>query len=200
MKTISLTFLLAMLITNSIFSQELSTKSEKETQEFTQSISICPIAIAFGIYSMNYEYLAKNHHGFMIRADYESIFPEYSAANIDAHAKAVILNYRYHLKGGMKSMFIGAFSRFREFNGEGALNNQGFDFSIKEMTLGANAGKKWIMHNGFTFTFALGYGRMFDDLNAKGATQPELDSIHTFKKDYDLYTGFFGEVSIGYTF
>ena len=68
--------------------------------------------------------------------------------DINVSGKAGIINYRYHIKGGLNSFFVGAFSRYRIYSGEGNLNNTPFNFDLKECTIGANFGKRWIFKNG----------------------------------------------------
>ncbi|RKD85988.1 DUF3575 domain-containing protein [Mangrovibacterium diazotrophicum] len=199
-------FLLLTLVavSFSLSAQNISETAKGDTirkeKTFKQSINLCPIAPAFGIFSINYERLLTNHHGLMIRADYESVPNNYSEANINVSGKAAILNYRYHVKGGLQSCFIGAFSRYRIYNGDGNLNETDFDFKLSEVTIGLNAGKRWILKNGLNLNMALGYGVFMDHLNTKNTSPDVLESISQFQKEYDLYNGFFGELSIGYAF
>lgn len=184
--------------------QDVAKKEEslgnKKEKEFKQSISLCPIALVFGIYSMNYERLLNEHSGIMIRGDYESIPGTYTSAKINSSAKAGIINYRYHIKGGLKSMFVGAFARYRAFEGDGNYEGEAFDFTLKESTIGVNIGKKFIMKNGFTATLAVGYGHFMDKTTISSSSAGVHESIKQYKKDYGLYNGLLGEVSIGYSF
>ncbi len=205
-KTIIQFFLLLVLLN---FSSKLSAQvnatdpglAETRTgKTFKQSINVCPIAPAFGIFSANYERLLADHHGIMVRADYESVPNSYSDANINVSGKGAILNYRYHLKGGLKSVFIGAFSRYRVYKGDGNINGTAFDFKLPEVTVGLNAGKRWILKNGFNCNMAVGYGIFMDHLKSANSSTGVRESIHQFQNEYDLYNGFFGELSIGYAF
>lgn len=178
--------------------------SEKDTTSVTssriQALNMCPGGIALGIFSANYERLLKPNHGIVFRADYELVPKTYSDAKIDANGKAFIVNYRYHFSGEMNSLFVGAFSRYRIYKGEGSLESIPFDFSIPEVTIGANAGKRWVWNNGFTMTFALGYGHFMGKTKVDESS-PDIDhAIDTFKKEYDFLNGFLGEFSIGYAF
>jgi len=169
-------------------------------KEFKQSINFCPGAIAFGVFTINYERLLSEHHGLMIRADYESVPKSYSDANINTNGKAAILNYRYHLQGGLNSWFIGAFSRYRVYNGDGALNGSAFDFKLSEVTVGVNAGKRWVFNNGININAALGYGLFMDDQTQSDSSADVLESINEFKDNYSMYNGLFMEFSLGYAF
>ena len=169
-------------------------------KEFRQAINFCPVALAFGIYSMNYERLISDHHGVLLRADYEAVPQSYSDANINASGKAGIVNYRYHVKGGLKSCFVGAFSRYRVYDGDGEIDGTSFDFTLSEVTVGANIGKRWILKNGLNCTFAVGYGLLMDNQSTSSSATNVNESIQQFKNEYDLYNGFFGEFSIGYAF
>lgn len=178
--------------------------TKKDTASITapriQAINMCPGGIALGIFSVNYERLLKPNHGIVFRADYELVPKTYSDAKIDANGKAFIVNYRYHFSGEMNSLFLGAFSRYRVYKGEGALEGIPFDFSIPEVTVGANAGKRWVWNNGFTMTFALGYGHFMGKTKVDESTPDIDDAIDVFKKEYDFLNGFLGEFSIGYAF
>jgi len=136
----------------------------------------------------------------MIRGDYESIPNTYSDANIEVSGKAAIFNYRYHVKHGLESCFVGAFTRYRVYSGDGTLNQTPFDFDLKEVTVGLNAGKRWILKNGFNFNFVIGYGIFMDKMDSGSSDSDVLDAIHVFQDDYDLYNGLYGELSIGFAF
>jgi hypothetical protein len=174
--------------------------SEKWISPARTAINMCPGGIAFGIYSANVEHLFGDHHGLVLRGDYEAIPKTYSDANIDASGKAVILNYRYHIGGGLNSFYAGAFGRYRNYKGEGTLETGKFDFSIPECTVGLNVGKRWVWKSGFTMNFALGYGYFYDEQKVNNSSQAALDAIDVFRDNYDFLNGFLGEFSIGYAF
>lgn len=165
-----------------------------------QSINMCPLGMAFGIFSANYEYLLTPHHGLVARVDYEAVPKTYSAANIDPSGMAFILNYRYHLKGAMESCFVGAYSRYRVYKGEGNLEGTKFDFTMPDFTLGLNAGKRWIWDSGFNITFALGYGYSWKSRTADPDLPGVNEAIDVFENGYDFINPFYGEFSIGYAF
>lgn len=193
-------FLVIFSILTKAQTNESDTGKTDNRAKFNQAINFCPVALALGIYSMNYERLLNEHHGIMVRADYESIPKTYTDANINVGGKAAILNYRYHVKGGLNSCFIGAFSRYRVYNGDGKLDEATFDFKLSEVTVGANVGRRWILRNGLNLTFAVGYGFFMDKQSPADLSEGASESVHQFKNDYDLYNGLFGELSIGYAF
>ena len=84
--------LLVVFFLSSFFgnAQDFSPNKETtpKTKTYKQAINFCPLAIAFGIYSINYELLLNNHNGILIRADYESVPKNYSAADINVSGKA----------------------------------------------------------------------------------------------------------------
>ena len=88
----------------------------------------------------------------MIRFDYEGIPKTYTDATIESSGMAAILNYRYHFAGEMKSIYIGTFFRYRVYSGDGNQENTKFDFTIRESTLGLNAGKRWVWKSGINIT------------------------------------------------
>ncbi|MFZ1730109.1 MAG: DUF3575 domain-containing protein [Bacteroidota bacterium] len=164
------------------------------------SFSMCPGGLALGILSVNYEYLFQENHGIVARFDYESIPSTYSDAKLESSGLAFILNYRYHIAGGMEAVYVGAFTRLRNYSGTGTLESTSFDFSIPEVTFGLNIGKKWVWSSGITLNFALGYGvakqwREADPRNA--AIDASLD---VFEDEYDFISPLLGELSIGYAF
>lgn len=167
---------------------------------FKNSISACPVAVVFGIYSVNYEHLFKQQHGFVVRFDYEDIPKTYTDARIESSGYSFLLNYRYHLNKQMKSCFVGAYVRYRQFDGNGNINGTSFDFSMPDVSFGINAGKKWVWKSGFTLTFALGYGFSNEEWDSHPDTTEVNDKVREFRHDYDFIDPFYGEFSIGYSF
>ncbi|SDW33451.1 Protein of unknown function [Lutibacter oricola] len=201
MKT-QLKLIIAIFILSLSFSTYAQEQKEKsyQTKEFKHSISACPVAVAFGIYSINYEYLHNQKHGFVARFDYEAIPKTYTDANIESNGCSVLLNYRYHIDKKMNSCFVGAYARYREFNGDGMINETAFDFNMPDVSFGINAGKKWVWNSGFTMTFALGYGFSNEDWDSNPDTVEVNDVIKDYRKAYDFIDPFYGEFSIGYSF
>nr|WP_321412113.1 hypothetical protein [uncultured Carboxylicivirga sp.] len=179
---------------------EKVTSVEKWISPAKTAINVCPGGIVFGFYSANIEHLIGKNHGIVLRGDLETIPGTYSDANIDANGKAIILNYRYHIGGGLNSFYAGTYGRYRKIKGEGMIDTDGFDFSLPEFTIGLNAGKRWIWKSGITLNFALGYGYSFDNLKVNNSSMEALDAIEVFRDEYTFMSGFLGELSIGYTF
>lgn len=190
---------LAMAITTVVSAQEIEGTTDSQT-EFKHSISMCPVAVAFGIYSVNYEYLHHQKHGFVARFDYEAIPKTYTDARIESSGYSLILNYRYHFNQHMNSYFVGAYGRYRQFDGTGAINNTRFDFTMPDVSFGINAGKKWTWKRGFTLTFALGYGFSNEAWDSTPDTDAVNEMVRDFRNDYDFIDPFYGEFSIGYSF
>lgn len=179
---------------------EKTAKSASATSHFKNAINTCPGAVAFGIFSLNYEHLFHPNHGLVGRFDYESIPKTYSDAKIESSGVAFILNYRWHLSGEMKSAFLGAYARHRIYSGSGTIEATEFDFTLPETTFGLNVGKRWAWKSGFNLTLAFGYGFSFENRDAtptNGAIEASLDQ---FEKAYDFIDPFLGELSIGYAF
>lgn len=165
------------------------------------AINMCPGGIAFGIYSANVAYHFDNKQSIVIRGDYENIPQTLTDANIESNGKALILKYRYHLKdGGMSSPYLGAFSRYRVYKGRGSLESVDFDFSIPQVTVGVQAGRRWSWKSGFNLNFALGYGYSVDWGESSVDTEAIKNIIIEYREDYDFFSGFIGELSIGYAF
>ena len=59
-------FLIIIFLTSNVFAQEidpdLSGASNLSNQNFSNSINMCPISVAFGLYSFNYEHLFNRKH------------------------------------------------------------------------------------------------------------------------------------------
>ncbi len=196
-------FLFALLLNvESVNAQniEVKTDSTSKEKEFKNAINVCPGGVFFGIYSANYERLIKPHHGIMGRIDYEHIPKTYSDANINAHGKAVVLNYRYHINGKLESYYAGAFARYSMYKGKGSIDDEQFEFKIPEVTLGLNIGKRWIWNSGITLNLALGYGYMKSGKEIENSSPEAEAAIKVFEKEYDFLSGFLGEFSVGYAF
>ena len=196
----------AVVIMSVLFAGKASAQSheKKDSERWISpaktAINVCPGGVAFGFYSANIEHLFGENHGIVLRGDLETIPQTYSDANIDASGKAVILNYRYHIGGGLNSFYAGAFARYRNIKGDGTLDSGTFDFKLPECTVGLNVGKRWIWKSGFTLNFALGYGYAYDELKVNNSSQAAIDAIDVFRDDYAFMNGFLGEFSIGYAF
>lgn len=196
-------YIISLILLTSILSiaQEYSTSNEmNKKDEFINSLNMCPFGIAFGIYSVNFEHLITPYNGIVLRADYEAIPNSYSSANIESFGYSFTINYRYHFAGEMNSCYLGAYSRFRTFEGEGKSGSTNFHFTRYDMTYGLNAGKKWVWASGFNINFSLGYGFSNDWKNVS-ASGDEIDkAIKDYENGYDFMSPFYGELSIGYTF
>lgn len=202
-QTLKIAVVLVLLVnsTNLVFAQTDNNLAESEySDKFNNSINMCPVAVAFGFYSVNYEHLFLGKHGIVARVDYEAIPGTYTKANIESSGLSFTLNYRYHLSEKMESMFIGVYSRYRVFEGEGNINSKQFDFDLTDITLGINAGKRWVWSSGFNITFALGYGYSWRERNVSSSDSDVKKSIDDFEDDYDFIDPFYGEFSIGYAF
>lgn len=196
-KLLSFAFLFTLII--NINAQSINT-SEPPESSYRNSINMCPFGIAFGIYSVNFEHLITPYNGLVLRADYEAIPNSYSSANIESFGYSFTINYRYHFAGEMNSCYLGAYSRFRTFEGEGKSGSTNFNFTRYDMTYGLNAGKKWVWASGLNINFSLGYGFSNDWKNVS-ATGDEIDkAIKDYENGYDFMSPFYGELSIGYTF
>jgi len=199
--TFSAAIMMSVLFAGNANAQgDKKTDSERWISPARTAINACPGGIAFGFYSANVEHLFGENHGLVLRGDLETIPETYSDANIDASGKAIILNYRYHIGGGLNSFYAGAFARYRKIKGDGSLETGDFDFRLPECTVGLNVGKRWIWKSGFTLNFALGYGYAYDELKVNDSSQAALDAIDVFRDDYAFMNGFLGEFSIGYAF
>jgi hypothetical protein len=177
-----------------------STETIEPRDEFKHAINMCPGGIAFGIYSINYAQLFGSNHVLVGRFDYEDIPKTYTDANIESSGVAFILNYRWHFSGKMNSTYLGAYSRYRVYNGSGTLESTTFDFEIDELTLGLNVGKRWVWNSGFNLNFALGYGFSFDNREIDPTNTSLESTVDNFESEYDFIDPFLGEFSIGYAF
>lgn len=198
-KLLSFAILLTLMVSLNAQTKTINT-TELPEPDFRNSINMCPFGIAFGIYSVNYERLITPYNGIVLRADYEAIPKTYSSANIESYGYSFIINYRYHFSGKMNSIYLGAYSRFRTFEGEGKTSSTDFDFTRYDMSYGLNAGKKWVWNSGININFSLGYG-FSNDWKKVSESNSEIDkAIRDYEDSYDFMSPFYGELSIGYTF
>ncbi len=200
---IALTMLLVGLFTAvNLYAQEDTggISHTSSVEQFTNAVNMCPLALAFGYFSANYEHLFTPAHGLVVRLDYESVPGTFTDANIEASSYAVVLNYRWHVAKQLKSLYFGTYVRYREFNGTGQLEGTAFDFTMPEFTLGLNVGKRWVWNNGFNINFALGYGFYKQERNVDPSTPGISSAMDQFEKDYEFSGPFLGEFSIGYAF
>ena len=201
MVTILVISLIFTLDCNSQSQETISqTDSISSIKNFKHAINSCPFAPIFGIYSINYEYLFRPNHGLVGRFDYESIPKTYTEANIESSGVAFILNYRYHWSGEMKSIYLGAYSRYRYYEGKGILESTKFDFKVPELTFGLNIGKRWVWQSGFNINFALGYGFSTTKWNSSTSSESIDLVLKEFENEYGFFDPFLGELSIGFAF
>lgn len=179
---------------------EKTAKSATAISDFKHAINSCPGAVAFGIFSLNYEHLFHPNHGLVGRFDYEAIPKTYTDARIESNGVAFILNYRWHISGELKSVFLGAYARYRIYSGSGTIEATAFDFTLPETTFGLNVGKRWVWKSGFNLTLAFGYGFSFENRDATPTNEAIESSLDQFEKAYDFIDPFLGEFSIGYAF
>ncbi|MCB2208271.1 MAG: DUF3575 domain-containing protein [Bacteroidetes bacterium] len=201
---LSIIFLMFFFVSGKIHAQKeeksWKTDTTRSGKQIRNAVNVCPGGIAFGIFSANYERLLKPNHGLVFRADYENIPKAYSDANIEAYGMAFILNYRYHIGGGLESFYAGAYARYRVYNGTGNQEGSIFDFSIPEVTVGLNVGRRWIWKSGFTLNLAFGYGYMESWRNIDTENPYNEAAVNVFEEQYDFMSPFYGEFSIGYAF
>ena len=136
----------------------------------------------------------------MARFEYESIPKSYTEASIESSGVAFSLNYRWHISGEMKSIFLGTYARYRTYDGNGTLELAKFDFNKSELALGLNAGKRWVWNSGFNVTISLGYGFSFDNREANPTNMSIESVLNTYEDEYDFSGPLLGELSIGYAF
>lgn len=198
-------FILLFLMTGIIAAQTVGTaepqNSSECSKEFNQAVNFCPGGIIFGIYAVNYEYLAGKTHGLVARFDYESVSETLSDdTNIDANGYAFTFNYRWHFSEAMESFYVGSYVRYKLYNGDDIEGTTKFDFTISEYTVGLNAGKRWVWNSGFNINCAFGYGISKLDKETDPDNSSNESIVNKFIDDYTFIDPFYGEISIGYAF
>jgi hypothetical protein len=200
LKILSMCILLSSNLAAQIEEESLLNNSNSAHYAFKHALNICPVAVVFGFYSINYEYRISPKNGIIARFDYEDVPDTYTDASIESSGVSFILNYRRYLSEETSSLFFGAHTRYRIYDGNGELNSKKFDLTIKSFSIGLNAGKRWVWDNGFNTLFLLGYGVDFNHREAS-STDSSIESIlDQFEKEYDFLSPFYGEFSIGYSF
>jgi len=203
-RTIMFLIVICVLISGNISAQENDKLQISElnsgSNNFRQSINMCPGGIIFGIYSFNVEYMFAENHGIITRFDYEAVSESFSGDKIDADGFGIILNYRYHFSEALESYFLGSYARYRVYRGTGYTGTEKFDLTMPELSFGINAGKRWVWNSGFNITLAFGYGIA----NSSKETEPDNPSykrtLSKFEDEYDFLGPFLGEFSLGYAF
>ena len=165
----------------------------------TYALNFCPLGVpAYNLYAVNFEIFVAPQHGFNMRLDYAPM----SDNDIDITDKAMILNYRWYVGASLDSIFVGAYTRYRINSGTGSTAVTSFDYDSTELTVGLNAGKRWVWKNGFNIVILAGYG--FSDFKETISQQNEVinQALDAFKDDNNLFfdNPFYGEFSIGYAF
>jgi len=202
MKAKILFLLLFWLILVSVASAQegknlIQNEKDLKIASFKQSINSCPGGLAFGVYSINIERMIKLKHGLVARFDFEDISVKYSGDKFNATGLGFILNYRRHFSPSLKSYYLGAYARYRIYDGTGEDGPDEFDFDITEFTIGLNAGKRWVWSSGFNINFMLGYGIAFTETDVESTYETAYDK---FTDKYSFEGPMLGEFSIGYAF
>ncbi|MCP5062967.1 MAG: DUF3575 domain-containing protein [Ignavibacteriae bacterium] len=196
--------ILCIFLISNLFAQQDVGSSTADScaskNEVNQAVNFCPGGIIFGIYAINYEYLAGKNHGLVARFDYESVSETLSNDKMEASGYAYTFNYRWHFSETMESFYVGSYVRYKLYNGDATDGATKFDFTLHEYTLGLNAGKRWVWNSGFNINCAFGYG--ISKLNKEtDPTSSSIDSkLDEFIDDYTFIDPFYGEISIGYAF
>ena len=202
--TILIVFSYCIFTATNVLAQNEERVSKTEpispSDNFNHAINMCPGGVIFGIYSANFEYLFSKPHGIVVRFDYEAVPKTYTDASIESSGIGFTLNYRWHLSEKLESVFLGVFTRYKIYKGNGSQELTEFDFTLSEMALGVNAGKRWVWDNGINVNFALGYGISTDWQNLDPTTSSIESTFEIFKDEYDFLGPFYGELSIGYAF
>lgn len=197
-------FIFCVFLTGNLYAQDEPAVSEKDSVSsgkiFNQAINMCPGGIAFGIYSVNIEYLLSQSHGLVFRLDYESVSESYDGDAIKANGFAIILNYRWHWSGGLESPYLGSYVRYRHYIGNGTSGSTEFDYTMPELTLGLNIGKRWVWNSGFNINLAFGYGISTYSMETDPANAANEATLTKFVDEYTFFGPFLGEFSLGYAF
>jgi hypothetical protein len=204
-KSFFLAFCLSsILLSVNVFAQNqnesFSSDDMSRRSGFKHAINICPIAPIFGVYALNYEYLFSPKNGMLVRVEYEDVPKSYTEANIETSGIAFSINYRRHFSNEMNSIFVGAFARYRNYDGFGEIESEKFDFTLPSVTFGLNAGKRWVWNSGFNLTFSIGYGYQ-EEFREVSPTNPLNESLlDQLEEEYDFMTPMYAELSAGYAF
>ena len=131
LKVLSICIFLSSNVVAQVEEESSLSKSDFPRSEFKHAINICPIAPVFGFYSINYEYLISPKNGIVARFDYEDVPNVYTDASIESSGIGFTLNYRRHFSGEMNSIFLGAYTRYRIYEGSGELESEKFDLTLQ---------------------------------------------------------------------
>jgi len=180
--------------------ESLSGKEVSKRSTFKQALNVCPLAPLFGVYALNYEYMITPRNGILARIEYEDVPKTYTDANIESSGMAYSLNYRRHISPELNSFFVGGYVRYRNYKGEGEIQDTKFDFTLPSLTVGLNGGKRWVWNNGLNITVSIGYGFSKNSRKTTPSNSAIESSIDQLEKEYDFFTPLYPEISAGYAF
>jgi len=197
---LSLCILAVCLSSNILAQSKIGKEGVSKRSAFKHAINVCPLAPLFGVYALNYEYLITPHNGLLARVEYEDVPKTYTDANIESNGMLYSLNYRRHFSPELNSFFAGAYVRYRHFKGGGEIENTGFDFKIQSVTIGLNAGKRWVWNNGINITVSAGYGFSKDNRKSTPSINAIENALNQLEKEYDFLSPLYPEISAGFAF
>ena len=196
-------FALSGLLFVAIF-PETGHSLEKEIvqKQPTLSVGIFPVALLTNAYAGNVEYLVGPKSSLVAGGVY------YAGGGVlsyfgETDGYLLETSFRHHWQPGLASTFTEFFFRYSDQDGKSFVNENGTRKTIHSSLLlahgGINLGRKWILDNGLTFCFSLGYGVGYTDLKLVAPTV-DPDVLNFTKIFTIIMVGTNGELSMGWSF
>lgn len=196
--------LLCLLLTLSFSTSAIAEAQEDKKEEVSfgkNSVNFSPLGLVFGTYSLTFEHLVNNSHGFIGEASYSSTSDDTS----ESSSMGGVLGYRWHWSGSQNSGFLGAMLGYSYGSGESTVVSNGvtktFDLTITAPSVTFNIGRRWAWKSGFNLTLRFGVGRAFYDITSTSDDEDVQDGIQLVD---DLLNAIpitlDGELSVGWIF
>lgn len=117
---------------------------------FSQSIQIEPLSMIASDFSLKYEILFNQKHGF--------VFDGSLMRSSTMHGSSFGVSYRKHRRGTMGGGFWGVFIRSNDYRNIIKDDDTKYPYTMKSLVFGPNIGKRWIFWERWSIVWRVGYG------------------------------------------
>ncbi|MFB6341827.1 hypothetical protein ACE1ET_08890 [Saccharicrinis sp. FJH62] len=148
------------------------------------------------------------NYGRMIWPNHEIVIGIPLISVPDYPEKGFFLNYRYHFKPKINSLFAGLFYNYSQidgivnystYNGDILTSSHDYPHVTSNRSFGVNVGKKWVTKPGICFTARIGYGfNRFKSEWSEG--YPDVEFMNDTDNTMNVLGHIDFELSVGYAF
>jgi hypothetical protein len=168
--------------------------STHEGNVFRHALQVEALKMIWSQYSLKYEYLVRQRHGFVLEGAYKH--------SSSGDGCWLGLSYRRHKKNLMEGGFWGLFVTYKEYDDEYVEEIGGkkhtYPFRVSSWSFGPNIGQRWMIGSGFSIVWRFGLGVPLATLEWKEG-KPE-ENRRLIEGLFKFVQGIDGELSIGYCF